>query len=256
MKIRILSDIHNDINRGVRLKPSSTFTIVAGDISGNEKETIKWVKDNLTNGVFIEGNHIGYNTNTPLQDIDKLYRETFPNDSYVAYLNNAYKIVDDIVFVGGTMFTNYMLNGEAFKVTNMQLALKGLNDFNYNRFRDGDEIRTVTPNDYIKLFDETLGVIKSTCEQFPDKKIVVVTHHAPSPKSIGQRYVNDDTNASYANNLEEFILEHPNIKLWVHGHIHSCSDYKIGECRVVCNPMGYSYYEPNYQFDENFSVFI
>ncbi len=27
--------------------------------------------------------------------------------------------------------------------------------------------------------------------------------------------------------------------LWVHGHTHSSHDYRVGPCRVVCNPRGY-----------------
>jgi len=27
--------------------------------------------------------------------------------------------------------------------------------------------------------------------------------------------------------------------LWVHGHTHSSHDYRVGGCRVVCNPRGY-----------------
>jgi Icc-related predicted phosphoesterase len=27
--------------------------------------------------------------------------------------------------------------------------------------------------------------------------------------------------------------------LWLHGHTHGSCDYKLGDTRVVCNPMGY-----------------
>jgi hypothetical protein len=27
--------------------------------------------------------------------------------------------------------------------------------------------------------------------------------------------------------------------LWVHGHVHNSARYRIGDCRVVCNPRGY-----------------
>ena len=76
-------------------------------------------------------------------------------------------------------------------------------------------------------------------KRFPDKKIVVVTHHAPSTKSVSDIYLTDKTTPAFANNLEQFILDYPNIKLWCHGHIHSASDYRIGNCRIICNPRGY-----------------
>jgi hypothetical protein len=52
-------------------------------------------------------------------------------------------------------------------------------------------------------------------------------------------------NGGYCSNLEEFILDHPQIRLWTHGHMHDPSDYMIGETRVVCNPRGYVGYERN-----------
>jgi hypothetical protein len=46
-------------------------------------------------------------------------------------------------------------------------------------------------------------------------------------------------NGAYSTNLDEFILDNRNIKLWTHGHTHHEFDYMIGTCRVVCNPRGY-----------------
>ena len=47
-------------------------------------------------------------------------------------------------------------------------------------------------------------------------------------------------NGAYASDLSDFILDQENIKYWVHGHMHDPFDYEIGQCRVVCNPRGYS----------------
>ena len=44
-------------------------------------------------------------------------------------------------------------------------------------------------------------------------------------------------------NLDNFILDNPQIKLWTHGHTHEDFDYRIGSTRVVCNPRGYDGYE-------------
>jgi hypothetical protein len=38
-------------------------------------------------------------------------------------------------------------------------------------------------------------------------------------------------------------MDHPQIKLWTHGHTHHKFDYMIGETRIVCNPRGYEGYE-------------
>jgi hypothetical protein len=50
-------------------------------------------------------------------------------------------------------------------------------------------------------------------------------------------------NGCYSSDLEAFILDHPEICLWTHGHTHEDFDYMIGTTRVVCNPRGYIGYE-------------
>jgi hypothetical protein len=49
-------------------------------------------------------------------------------------------------------------------------------------------------------------------------------------------------------------MSHPQIKYWIHGHTHTHFDYKIGECRVICNPRGYP--NENTGFDPNFEMEI
>jgi Icc-related predicted phosphoesterase len=68
---------------------------------------------------------------------------------------------------------------------------------------------------------------------------VVVTHHAPSPLSIHDRFKggkSDHLNAAYASNLEQLMGA---AVLWVHGHTHDSFDYDMYGTRVVCNPRGY-----------------
>jgi hypothetical protein len=39
-------------------------------------------------------------------------------------------------------------------------------------------------------------------------------------------------------------MDHPQIKLWTHGHTHDPFDYMVGKTRVVCNPRGYAGHDP------------
>jgi hypothetical protein len=39
------------------------------------------------------------------------------------------------------------------------------------------------------------------------------------------------------------MLDHPEIRVWTHGHTHDEFKYTIGETTVVCNPRGYHGYE-------------
>jgi predicted phosphodiesterase len=50
-------------------------------------------------------------------------------------------------------------------------------------------------------------------------------------------------NGNFASRLDDLILDHPEIAVWVHGHMHNPSDYQVGDTRVLCNPRGYIGYE-------------
>ena len=202
MKIRIISDLHLDINEDISfsLPKDDVFTVICGDISGAPAQTIKWIKQNLSCGVFVEGNHIGYASEHSIQYIEGLLAQQFPTTAPVTYLNNTYKIVDDIVFVGGILWTDFCLNGKEWKTLYKMYASQLMNDFRYNysnaehldketeqNFKQlliKQQIRCLRPSDTEQMFQHSLKNIKTICERFSDKTIVIVTHHAPSILSI------------------------------------------------------------------------
>lgn len=65
---------------------------------------------------------------------------------------------------------------------------------------------------------------------------VVITHHLPSARSVSPAYATAATNPAFASHLD--LLIEPT-DLWIHGHTHASSDYRIGRARVICNPRGY-----------------
>lgn len=265
MKLRIMSDLHLDVNSGYpfRLKDTETFTIICGDISAYFSKTSKWLNRYVKNGVFVAGNHIIYNESKhSLQYLLNQYERHYPLNGSLSFLNDNYKIADDIVFVGGTLWTNYSLYGEETKGMYSWYATRCMNDFRYGQYNSGADVeqedirllRRLQPEDCGNMFKSTVSIIDKVCHRFPDKKIVVVTHHAPSEQSVPNIHKNDQLTPCFASNLENFILSHPNIKLWCHGHIHTSSDYKIGNCRIICNPRGYVKHCEKYNFDKNFVI--
>ncbi|MGV8988600.1 MAG: metallophosphoesterase [Cypionkella sp.] len=67
---------------------------------------------------------------------------------------------------------------------------------------------------------------------------IVMTHFAPSWRSIPEANRADGVSPYYANDLEA-LIEESLPALWVHGHVHTASDYEIGSTRILCNPAGY-----------------
>jgi Icc-related predicted phosphoesterase len=65
----------------------------------------------------------------------------------------------------------------------------------------------------------------------------------------------DRLSACYASDLDE-LIEECQPHLWVHGHIHSSADYRIGKTRIVCNSRGYYPDYKNASFDPMLTIEI
>lgn len=68
---------------------------------------------------------------------------------------------------------------------------------------------------------------------------VVVTHHAPSLRSVPARFAGSALNVNFVSDAEH-LVGHERACLWVHGHLHDSSNYEINGTRVLCNPRGYA----------------
>jgi len=101
-----------------------------------------------------------------------------------------------------------------------------------------------SPEKSVREHKATLVALREAIGSHSDKNWIVVGHHAPSKLSTKPQYENDVmVNGAYSSDLSEFILDHPQIKMWTHGHTHHNFDYMVGSTRVVANPRGYINYE-------------
>lgn len=67
---------------------------------------------------------------------------------------------------------------------------------------------------------------------------MVVTHHAPTARSLDPVHEGDPLAASFASPLDGLVGRlAPD--LWVHGHVHARVDHRVGPTRVLCNPRGH-----------------
>ena len=184
--------------------------------------------------VVIAGNHEFYHGNwkASIQYLRDEYSK-FPN---IYFLEQELKVIDDVTFIGGTLWT------DCNKGDPLTLHALGdmMNDFRVIR---NDELgyTKLRPAHTAQRHQRTLGYLKTVLADRKDSKVVVVGHHAPTLNSIHERYRNDQLmNGGYASDLSELILDHPQIVLWTHGHMHDPFDYMVGTTRVVCNPRGYA----------------
>jgi Icc-related predicted phosphoesterase len=266
MKIKLVSDLHlefSDIN--IQNDADYDVLILAGDImiaqplhdhpdihkfrpedpntiwklGTNQEMSVRFhdffkrVSFQFPHVIYIMGNHEFYDGKW-MASID--YMRTvcaeFPN---IHMLERDTVTIDDVVFVGGTLWTD-MNKGDPLT---MHAIRDMMNDYRSIR-HDMAGYRTLKPSDTVERHRQTVGYIKHVLDENKDKRCVVVGHHSPSFLSCSDYYKHDTLmNGGYHSNLEEFILDHEQIVLWVHGHTHHPFDYYIGSTRVVCNPRGY-----------------
>ena len=222
--------------------------VLAGDIHTGING-FKWLRDTLPNQqiVYVLGNHEFYG-----QKIPKLTAElkAAAAGTNIHILENDSFEVGEVIFLGATLWTDFRLNGDA--VLAEVTAQAGMTDF--RRTRTTPTYRRFRPADARRIHAQSLGWLEQQLETARGRKLVVVTHHAPSPQSIPQRFRNDPLNPAFASNLERSVAA-SNASLWVHGHIHQHSDYVIGSTRVIANPRGYPC-EPQIGFNPTLVVEI
>jgi hypothetical protein len=168
---------------------------------------------------------------------EKMLREDLSEFKNVYLLEKSSFHIDDYIFIGATIWTDMNHNdpNTLFHVGRVMNDFRVITNGVNQKFKPSDAY-----DDHLKAME----YIRNVVEQNSNKKCVIVGHHAPSKLSVKPRYQGDNlTNGAYSSDLSEFILDHPQIKLWTHGHTHDVFDYMIGDTRILCNPRGYIYYE-------------
>lgn len=202
------------------------------------RDFLKRVSFQYPHVVYVAGNHEYYHSKFP--DAARYLKEECDRYGNVHFLELDQVTIDDVTFVGGTLWTDF---NKADPVT-LNMIGSMMNDFNIVRNSEHNYTK-FRPAHALYHHRKTLDYIKEVVETNPEGKFVVVGHHSPSTLSIHERYRDDRVmNGGYSSDLSEFILGHPQIKLWTHGHTHFPFDYTVGETRIVCNPRGYIGYEP------------
>lgn len=229
MKIHPLSDLHIEFYPYDDAIPDCDVVILAGDI-GVDSSTIDIFKEKTNKPVLqILGNHDIWNSSFP--DVVDDYQNR-ADGSNVFFMNNRVVHINDVRFIGATLWTDYNLYNN--QPISMMLAREYMNDFVYI-FTDG---RLLTPDDVLAEHRKSLDFIKNELAKPFDGKTVVVSHHGPSIKSVSERFAHNQMNPCYVSDLEYLMFDY-SVDLWIHGHVHNSNDYLINGTRVVSNPRGY-----------------
>jgi len=253
MKLNILSDLHLSLGNLELPKNEADAVILAGDLA-RPKEAIAWALGFAKPVFYVAGNHEFYGGSVvgTVAELKRLCAGT-----NIRVLDNDEAIFRDVRFLGTTLWTDFMLFGEGEKrAAAIQEALKFMRDFSRIRLSDADE-RLFTPADSAALFNVNAGWLDRKLAEPYAGSTVVITHHAPSTKSIHPRFAASLINACFVSDAER-LVEGSRVRLWIHGHTHDSFDYVLNGTRVVCNPRGYAKngVNENPRFDANFLVEI
>jgi UDP-2,3-diacylglucosamine pyrophosphatase LpxH len=267
-KFDLISDLHEDINNFYLGQPNEGVEnlVIAGDLAeyaslkNNAYETLRDAAFMYKRVFYVPGNHEYYGGN--YQKVNEELRAQCEKLG-VFFLQN--DVVDiegtDIAVVGGTAFAD---SNEGNPRT-MHMLKQTMADFTYITYGEGNPLvlqnpspydvghladvretrRTITPEIYYKLHKEAMSYFANEIQKRANKKIILVTHHALSEKSVMPRFFDEyHLNGGYRSCEEKFFEQHRNIAVHCHGHMHDFIRYELHSTRVYCNPYGYQRYEP------------
>ncbi|WP_397452933.1 metallophosphoesterase [Pseudomonas sp. NA-150] len=239
MRILVLSDLHREQWRehaplidGSLSQPD--VVVLAGDIDNGAK-AVQWATEVFAElpVLYVPGNHEAYGST-----LERVYDEiqsTCAASANVRFLNADECCIGPVRFLGATLWTDFLLFGQAQRDAAMDAAVAIALDYQRIRVAADDE-RLLTPEDTAQFHARHKAWLREKLSQPFAGKTVVITHMAPSMRSVAERYANELSSAAFASHLDELVGQ---ADLWIHGHMHDSFDYRIGDCRVVCNPRGY-----------------
>lgn len=268
MRIHVFSDLHLefgaiDFAPPVRTGALAELVLLAGDIDVRRRAP-DWAAATFVQRVaIIGGNHEAYGDSLfasiaaartaasrasrgRTQEIRFLERETWRMQAADG---------TPLRVIAATLWTDFELFGAVARSSAMARADLQMNDFHQIRILDEHrhEPRKLEPMDVFRLHSMSRQFLETELSAPFDGITIVMTHHAPSMMSVSERFRHDPLTAAYASALDS-VVERFQPALWVHGHLHESSDYRIGKTRVVCNPRGYAPDELNPRFDPELVV--
>lgn len=270
MKIDIISDVHLEFgDLVVENRNDADVLVMAGDIcvakdlhnypeddvvlpatsqrsaaAARYRAFFRRVCEVYPNVIFIAGNHEHYHGKFD-KTHDIFHTEFERMGLPIQFLEREKTIIDGVTFIGSTLWSSF----NDMDPVSMFDCQQKMNDYRVIKVSN-EGFRALRPMDTVKEFTKTVRYIDETVKTTTGP-VVIVGHHAPSDKSVMDQYKDDvHVNGAYRSDLEWMMLNHTNIKLWVHGHTHHTFDYMVNQTRVVCNPRGYVNYERGSQEEE------
>ena len=235
MKLHILSDLHLSVAAFEPPATDADVVILAGDLARPE-EVMAWADRFSRPVLFVPGNHEFYGGSLA-STVHKLRQACKRPDHHV--LDSDAVVIDGVRFLGATLWTDFQLFPEGeLRERSIREASTFMRDFSRIRIND-DTDALFTPAACAAEFQRQADWLEARLAEPFAGHTVVITHHAPSRRSIHPRFDGALLNACFVSDAE-YLFDAGRVDLWIHGHTHNSFDYRMGATRVVCNPRGYT----------------
>ncbi|HEX9937414.1 MAG TPA: metallophosphoesterase [Longimicrobium sp.] len=244
MKLHVVSDLHAGFAPYEPPDTGADVLVLAGDVDvgvRGMKLAQQWARERPV--IYVAGNHEFYGESIP-RHISRLADAAAGTE--VRFLENEAAVVGGVRFLGCTLWTDFDLFGERMRSAAAAKAV--MNDF--RSIRVDPVYRRFDPVDAMGLHGRSLRWLLQRLDEPFDGPTVVVTHCAPSLRSVKPLHRSDPVTAAYASNLDALL--DGRAALWIHGHTHFCCDYADGGTRVIANQRGYPHEDTG--FDPAFTV--
>lgn len=236
MKLHILSDLHLGVQGLERPCTEADAVILAGDIA-RPRAAVDWALGFDKPVLYVPGNHefYGAHLDEARHELRRLCEGT-----HIHLLDTGSFVLDGVRFLGATLWTDFRLHGGAApRAEAIAHGQRFMRDFTHIRAGARPAEAALTPQDTADLFAAHARWLGEELAKPHSGPTVVITHHAPSPRSIHPRFAGSPLNACFVSDAEH-LLEGGRACLWIHGHTHDSFDYLLHGTRVVCNPRGYA----------------
>lgn len=240
MRIHVLSDLHLEHDPDWRPpRTDADVMVLAGDILPGLRGMAKFSRQGKP-VIYVPGNHEYYGENLGgLAAAMRLYAKAIG----VTVLDNEEALIGGVRFLGSTLWTDFSLFGADNVRPAQDAADHHMND--YICIHSGSH-GWLTPQKTAHMHALSVAWLSERLAAPFDGPTVVVTHHAPHPRSISPAHEGKLLAAAFASNLTRLMGK---ACLWIHGHVHHCLDYEIDGTRVVANPKGYGNENPGFKGD-------
>ena len=253
MKLLLLSDLHLELSDlALADDPDFDVAVLAGDIVCPGARLRQWlgrspVLRRAKAVVAVSGNHEYFDGVLQHEAAAMRHASQTSAAPILHWLDADELQLDGVRFLGCTLWSDFELRIDTpgGPVSDRERAIataeRRMVDYRSIGWCDRPDapqaVRRLTPYDTLRLHRQQREWLQLKLAEAFAGPTVVITHHGPHRRSLAPRFAADWVSAAYLSELPSSFFDVP--VLWLHGHTHSSHDYRVGACRVVCNPRGY-----------------